>query len=57
MYEPQHLKMGLNADVAGKGSDHHAHLGSSRAPEKRGIEDNSKIIFHISQQKHVVTPH
>ena len=23
----------------------------------RGIEDNSKIIFLIFQQKHVVTPH
>ena len=28
-----------------------------RALDKRGIEDNSKIIFLISQQKHVVTPH
>ena len=29
----------------------------NRAPDKRGIEDNSKIIFLIFQRKHVVTPH
>ena len=26
----------------------------NRAPDKRGIEDNSKIIFLISQQKHML---
>ena len=25
-----------------------------RAPDKRGIADNSKIIVHISQQKHML---
>ena len=28
----------------------------SRAPDKRGIEDNSKMIFFISQQKHILWP-
>ena len=28
-----------------------------RAPDKRGTDDNSKIIFLILQRKHVVTPH
>ena len=28
----------------------------TRGPDKRGIKDNSKIIFLISQCKHVVTP-
>ena len=27
------------------------------APDKRGFEDNSKILFLISQRKHVVTPY
>ena len=27
----------------------------NRAPDKSGTEDNSKIVFLISQQKHVIT--
>ena len=30
--------------------------GKTRAPDKRGIEDNSKITFLISQQKHMLWP-
>ena len=29
-------------------------ISKPRAPNKRGHEDNSKIIFHISRQKHTL---
>ena len=33
-------------------------VGDFRAPDKRGIEDNSKIIFsYFSKKTYVVTPH
>ena len=28
-------------------------IRQTKAPDKRSIEDNSKIIFHISQRKHI----
>ena len=31
-------------------------LPVNKAPDKRGIKDNSKIIFLISQRKHICDP-